>query len=327
MSAHRALSDFIKAFCTGGPGRLADPGDDGTITVVMWAQICSVTTTEASEKRTLAQPTAPGVLCTVSHDTDGGDFDLTVTGSYNRDNDTDINFADAKDFVVFYSVKAGSSYSWRILAQEGTDASVEEGTFDTLTAAELAVSTSINVNLGAFTVDYNGYVSCDAIETNNLNVANNAVVNSIESGDAEIQGSLTVTSNPTVLGGLLATYQDVTPATAADGTAMTADMTVGSILVATPTSAKEYQLLNGTETDAALAAVGITPASGLAFDLTIINLGGTGDTITLTVDTNVTIVGDPIVGAVADIATTQAPQGTFRFVRGATGVYVAYRVA
>jgi hypothetical protein len=135
------LHDLMRAFDTVGPGRLVDPGDAGTITVEMWGQICSVITAGASEARTLAQPTRPGLLAAVVHDTDGGDFDLTVTGGYNRDGDTAINFADAKDFVVFYSIKAGTSCYWRVLAQEGTDAAIEEGTFDTLTATTLTATT------------------------------------------------------------------------------------------------------------------------------------------------------------------------------------------
>lgn len=142
MSAHRTLNDIFRAFDSVGAGRLTDPGDAGTITFVRWGQICSVTTAGASETRTLTQATKPGVLCAVAHDTDGGDFDLTVTGGYNRDGDTAINFADAKDYVVFYSIKAGTSCYWRVLAQEGTDAAVEEGAFDALTATAATITTA-----------------------------------------------------------------------------------------------------------------------------------------------------------------------------------------
>lgn len=122
MSAHRTLKDLFKAFSPNiGPGLLNDPGDAGTITPTMWGQICGVTTAGVSETRTLAQPTKSGVLCAVVHDTDDGDFALTVTGGYNAEADTAIAFAEAQDFVVFYSIKAGTSYYWRVLQQEGTD--------------------------------------------------------------------------------------------------------------------------------------------------------------------------------------------------------------
>lgn len=121
MSAHRTLNDFFRAFDSVGPGRLNDPGDAGTITVDMWGQVCSVVT-ESAETRTLAQPTKPGILAAVVLDTDGGDLTLTVTGGYKADSQTSITFDDAGDFVVFYSVEVGSSYYWRVVAQEGTNA-------------------------------------------------------------------------------------------------------------------------------------------------------------------------------------------------------------
>ena len=125
MSAHRTLNDLFRAFDTVGPGRLQDPGSAGTITVRQWGQICSVVTATA-EARTLAQPTKPGILAAVVLDTDGGDLTLTVTGGYNAAADTTITFGDAGDFVVFCSIKVGSSYYWRVVGQEGTTAAVEQ---------------------------------------------------------------------------------------------------------------------------------------------------------------------------------------------------------
>ncbi len=152
MTAHRTLRDLKRAFSAPAPGRLADPGDEGTITVLLWGQICSVTT-EAAETRTLAQPTCPGIECAVVLDTDGGNLTLTVTGGYNRDADTDITFADAGDYVKFYSVKVGTSYLWRAYAQEGTDAAVEEGTFDTVTATTATLGT-VTASVGMTTVQH-----------------------------------------------------------------------------------------------------------------------------------------------------------------------------
>lgn len=120
MSAHRTLKDLYKAFTNNiGPGLLQDPGDAGTITVEMWGQICPVVTA-AAETRTLAQPNRAGLQAAIVLDTDGGDLTLTVTGGYNEDGTTTITLDDAGDFVVVYSVKVGSSYYWRIAANEGT---------------------------------------------------------------------------------------------------------------------------------------------------------------------------------------------------------------
>ncbi len=170
MSSHRVLNDLFKAFDSVGPGRITDPGASGTITVTMWGEICPVVTATA-EARTLTGPTKPGVLCAVCLDTDDGDLTLTVgpdTGSlthygYNRDLDTDITFQDAGDYVVFYSIKIGTEYVWRILAQEGTDAATEEGTFDTLTVSGTGTITDLEATQAA--IDGQAQVGSLAITT------------------------------------------------------------------------------------------------------------------------------------------------------------------
>lgn len=140
-SAHRTLKDLFKAFTPNiGPGLLQDPGDAGSIIVEMWGQICSVVTA-AAETRTLPVPTRAGILAGIVLDTDGGDLTLTATSGYNRDGDTSITFADAGDYIVIWSVKIGSNYRWRVIAQEGTNAAVEEGTFDAITATTATIQT------------------------------------------------------------------------------------------------------------------------------------------------------------------------------------------
>lgn len=140
MSAHRTLNDLYRAFEGVGPGVLPDPGNAGSIEFGQWGQFCPVVTA-AAETRTLAQPNRPGILATICLDTDVGDCTLTVTGGYNNDDDTAIVFDDAGDFVTFLSIKEGTSYYWRAIAQEGTDAVVEEGVFDSLTATTLTATT------------------------------------------------------------------------------------------------------------------------------------------------------------------------------------------
>lgn len=115
-----------------------------------------------------------------------------------------------------------------------------------------------------------------------------------------------------------------TPATATDTASLTdAQMTAG-LLVATPTAAAAYTVRTGTQLKAALPT---DLTAGDTFDLIIINLGGTGDDITLTAAADITIVGNAVVGPIADVATEQECQATFsfRFVTGTT--FVAYRVA
>lgn len=139
MSAHRVLYDMFKA-----PYAMADPGDAGTIIVTKQLAHVPVVTAGASETRILAVPTKPGIICTVEHKTDGGDFDLTVTSGYDQAANTAIAFADVGDYVTFMSHDVNGTYLWRVLDSEGTTlASVEEAlsgvTAGTATASKAVV--------------------------------------------------------------------------------------------------------------------------------------------------------------------------------------------
>lgn len=136
MSAHRILHDLLAA-----PYLMIDPGDAKTIYVDRQLAVVPVVTA-AGETRTLAQPTKAGIQATILLDTDGGDLTLTVTGGYNADAATSITLADAGDFVTFISIKVGTSYYWRVLAQEGTNVAMEDLTVDQLTAGTLTVGTT-----------------------------------------------------------------------------------------------------------------------------------------------------------------------------------------
>ena len=89
--------------------RMLDPGSAGTIYPRKWFCYCPVVTA-AAETRTLEQPYKAGIIHAVVLETDGGDLTLTVTGGYNADGDTSITFGDAGDFVMFYSIKVGTSF-------------------------------------------------------------------------------------------------------------------------------------------------------------------------------------------------------------------------
>jgi len=154
MSSHRTLNDMFRAFDVFGPGRVQDPGSGGTINISMWGQVCGVTTAGA-EARTLAAPTKPGILCAVVLDVYVGALTLTVNPAsgtcygYNADNDTTITFGSAGDFVVFYSIKIGTEYVWRVLAQEGTNAATEDMSVDQLTVATLTLGATALTATGA----------------------------------------------------------------------------------------------------------------------------------------------------------------------------------
>ena len=116
----------------------------------------------------------------------------------------------------------------------------------------------------------------------------------------------------------------VTPSVGTTETDMTEAELLGGIHVKTPTAAQNLQVPTGAEISAAVAAVQPEFAIGDSFDYTLINLGGTGDIVTLTVDTGVTFVGSVTIDDPgADINSS----GTFRFRNTAADTWVAYRVA
>jgi len=111
-----------------------------------------------------------------------------------------------------------------------------------------------------------------------------------------------------------------TPETAIGDASLTDAQMLGGILVGTPIAAAAYTVRTGTQIEAAL---GGTLATGDSFDLTVINLGGAGDIITMTAAAGVTFVGsEEIDDDGADIVSS----GTFRFVRGAANTFVGYRI-
>lgn len=114
MSSHRILYDLFKA-----PFAQIDPDDGGTITINRDMAFVPIVTVGASETRILAQPTKAGLRCTICHKTDGGDFELTVTGGYNAAAETTLTFAEAGDMVDFVSVDVGGSFYWYAVSPLG----------------------------------------------------------------------------------------------------------------------------------------------------------------------------------------------------------------
>lgn len=110
------------------------------------------------------------------------------------------------------------------------------------------------------------------------------------------------------------------PNTATDTATLTVAQVLGGIILATPTSAANYTLPTGAALEAALPT---DIATGDSFDLTIINLGGSGDDITILTGDGITVTGG---GSV--VVTVAAPaQGTFRFRRTGSGTFQMYRVS
>jgi len=102
-----------------------------------------------------------------------------------------------------------------------------------------------------------------------------------------------------------------------------AELVAGLITTTGVTGPSIHQLPTGTEIDAAFPGI----ATGDSFEFTIVNTGvGASDDATITVNTDVTIVGNPTMGALTD-ATIISGSGTFRARRSAANTYVVYRIA
>lgn len=102
-----------------------------------------------------------------------------------------------------------------------------------------------------------------------------------------------------------------------------ADLLGGLITTTGATGPSVHQLPTGTEIDAVFPGI----ATGDSFDFWVINTGtGAATDATLTVNTDVTIVGNPTVGSLTD-ATIISGSGHFRARRSAANTYVVYRLA
>ena len=138
--------------------------------------VIPVDTTSGAAALTLSAPTKAGIIGTVVLVGDGGDLTLTVTNGYNSDDDTDIVFDDVKDFAMFTSILVDGTYYWRLVAQEGTDAAVEEGVFDSLTVTTLTLGATAITATGAELNQLDGNILADAAVTEGAGITGSATV-------------------------------------------------------------------------------------------------------------------------------------------------------
>lgn len=142
MSGHNANTEMYDA-----PLCPKDPGSGQTMHSDRFYAVWLIETA-AAETRTLAAPLKAGLLAKVVLDTDGGNLTLTVEDGYNLSDDTTITFQDAGDWVLFGSVREGTSYYWRVLSSEGVAMTVatEHGAGAIGTAAAPVTSRHVDSN-------------------------------------------------------------------------------------------------------------------------------------------------------------------------------------
>lgn len=102
-----------------------------------------------------------------------------------------------------------------------------------------------------------------------------------------------------------------------------AQLLTGIITTTGATAPSEHQLPTGALLAAAIPGIAV----GDSFDFTVINTGtGASDDATLTVNTGVTIVGNPTVGSLTD-GTIISGSGLFRARYSAADTFIVYRLA
>ena len=250
-SPHRALHDIDKA-----PFLMLDPGASKPINVDRWFAIVPVVTATA-EARTLTQPTKAGRVVTVLLDVDGGDLTLTVTGGWRQAGTTTITFDTAGDWVTFISVKVGASYYWRVLAEEGTNATETITSFvagsATVTSGVLS-SATINAITGTSILAASATVTSGVLSSASINAITNTSI---------VAASATVTSG--VYSSASISAQTGTSIVAASATITTLVGSTASIDAHTATS---IVAASATVTSGVLSSASINAAT-----LTAINVG------------------------------------------------------
>lgn len=193
-------------------------------------------------------------------------------------------------------------------------------------AASCAANVTLNTTATAGQLDDDGTAGALAINGLVLTTARSASAGTA----AGLLNYCSVASDVVLLATLNATRVNATlrpqgvPAAKTVTAAITAAELVAGLITTTGVTAPSiHQLPTGTLIDAELPGV----ATGDSFDFTVTNTGtGASDDATITVNTDVTIVGNPTIGALTD-ATIIAGSGRFRARRSAANTYVVYRLA
>lgn len=195
------------------------------------------------------------------------------------------------------------------------------------------VNTAIdNEKLGGAVIELQTNVLALQTATDGLSAAETAVLDGAVAGTAAASKAVILDSNGRVIlpstgtqfnRGKQTQAQAVPAAKTVTAAITAAELVAGLITTTGATGPSVHQLPTGTLIDAAFPGI----ATGDSFDFTVINTGtGASDDATITVNTDVTIVGNPTVGALTD-ATIISGSGTFRARRSAANTYVVYRLA
>ncbi len=99
------------------PVAIADPGDGGAIPVTRSGTV-ALTTTGVDDTRTLAIPSAAGLVLTLALAVDAGNAVITVASAINQAGNNTITMQDAGDVVTLTAVQVGAALAWRVTAND-----------------------------------------------------------------------------------------------------------------------------------------------------------------------------------------------------------------
>ena len=98
---------------------VSDPGNGGAIPVGNYNTICNMTSTGASDTRTVANPKYLGQTCTLALDVDGGGLDITAASAVNQAGNTVMDFSHAGDFAKLCAVHQAGALRWQVIGSDG----------------------------------------------------------------------------------------------------------------------------------------------------------------------------------------------------------------
>ncbi len=288
----------------------------------------SVTFIRLSTNRWIAASTAnPSILGSSNTWTGANQFDNTVTVG-----------ADGTGYdVLFYSATAGKSFLW----DESADTLIVTGTSSLQGDVNVGVNgTGFDVNLfgdtagqkffwdqsldTAFmtcTVDIDGTVTVGVDDTGYDVTFFTATTGKSWFLDESLDKVFDTTA--LAVRGVLTGLQGAPTAKTVTSAITAAELLTGIITTTGATAPSIHQLPTGTLLAAQFPGIAV----GDCFDFTIINTGtGASDDATITVNTDVTIVGNPTVGSLTD-ATIISGSGRFRARYTAANTFVVYRLS
>ena len=219
-----------------------------------------------------------------------------------------------------------------LAALNGLDAT-ELGYLNGVTAGTVTASKAVVVDANKDAATFRNLTLSGNLVTGTTTLSETdlAVVDAVTAGTGAASKALVLSAGEDVrmpVGGVFAagilTKAQGVPTAKTVTAAITAAELAGGIVTTTGVTAPSiHQLPTGTLLAAEFPGIAV----GDSFDFHVINTGtGITDDATITVNTDVTIVGNPTIGSLTD-ATIISGSGTFRARYSAANTFVVYRIA